>query len=73
MALMLLMTANLLSLAGCQSSTGPGGTSGRLADLIPGHQEAVLRKRVEADSFPSADQALHAPSSGDGNRIPSSN
>ena len=47
-----LMTATLLSAAGCLSSAGPGGTSGGLADLIPGHQEAALRKRVEADSFP---------------------
>ena len=28
---------------------GPGGTSGGLADIIPGHQEAALRKRAEAD------------------------
>ncbi|MGO9114500.1 MAG: hypothetical protein ACLP9L_35230 [Thermoguttaceae bacterium] len=70
---MLLTIATLLSTAGCLSSSGPGGTSGGLADLIPGHQEAALRKRVEADSFPSADQALHGPPGGDGNRTSSSN
>ncbi len=56
---MLLLTATLLAGAGCQSSAGPGGSSGGLADmLIPGHQEAALRKQVEADPFPSADQSL---------------
>ena len=66
MAAMVLTTAILLSAPGCQSSAGPGGTSGGLADvLIPGHQEAALRKRAEADSFPSATQALHAPEGSD--------
>lgn len=65
-ASMLLAAATLLAAAGCQSSAGPGGTSGGLADmLIPGHQDAALRKRAEADSFPSATQALHAPEGGD--------
>ena len=60
MALVLLAaSAFLLALGGCHSSAGPGGTSGGLADLMPGHQDAALRKRVEADSFPTADQALH--------------
>ena len=54
LAAMLLLTAALLSTPGCLSSGG-------LADLMPGHEEAALRKRVEADSFPSADQALHSP------------
>lgn len=40
--------AFLLASSGCQSSA-----------LMPGHQDAALRKRVEADSFPTADQALH--------------
>jgi hypothetical protein len=51
----------LLPTTGCLSSAGPGKTSGGLADLIPGHKEAALRKRVEADSFPSADRALGTP------------
>lgn len=34
-------------------------------DLIPGHKEAALRKRVDADSFPTAAEALHSPSTGD--------
>ena len=55
----------LLSAAGCLSSGSTGGASSGLADLIPGHQEAALRKRVEADSFPTADQALHTPAGGD--------
>jgi len=67
MALMVMMTATLFLAAGCLSSAGPGETSGGLADLIPGHKEAALRKRVEADSFPTADQALHAPPEGNAN------
>jgi hypothetical protein len=51
------MAATLLLVPGCLSSAGPGETTGGLADLIPGHKEAELRKRVEADSFPSANQA----------------
>lgn len=58
---MFLMTATLLSAAGCLSSNDSHRTSGGLADLIPGHKEAALRKRVEADSFPSADQAINTP------------
>lgn len=50
LALLLVTAAGLLSATGCQ-----------LADLIPGHQEAELRRRVEADKFPTAAQALHAP------------
>ena len=54
LALALLATATLIGLPGCSSSGG-------IADLVPGHEEAALRKRVEADSFPSADQSLHGP------------
>jgi hypothetical protein len=61
---MFLATAGLLSAAGCLSSAGPGGTSGGLSELIPGYKEAELRKRVEADSFPSAEQAHIPPSAG---------
>ena len=64
---MFLLLVTLLSVAGCLSSAGPGGTSGGLADLIPGHQDAALRKRAEADSFPSAAQALHTPPPQGGN------
>ncbi|MEI8374511.1 MAG: hypothetical protein WCJ35_16930 [Planctomycetota bacterium] len=67
MALMFLMTATLLSAAGCLSSSDSHRTSGGLADLIPGHKEAALRKRVESDSFPSANQAPHAPLVGEKN------
>jgi hypothetical protein len=49
--------AAIFSAAGCQSSA-PGESSGGLADLIPGHREAELRKRADADSFPTADHAL---------------
>ena len=59
--------ATCLFNSGCMSS-GPAGTSGGLADLIPGYHEAALRKRVDADSFPTADQALHASVSSVGNR-----
>jgi hypothetical protein len=69
MVSVLLTTGIFLSTSGCLSSTNSGGTSGGLADLIPGHQEAALRKRVEADSFPRADQALHSPLGGDANRV----
>jgi len=72
-AFMFFVMSALFSAAGCLSSGGPGETSGGgLADLIPGHQEAALRKRVEADSFPTANQALHvAPPVGDpGNASP---
>jgi len=68
---MFLATSTLLLATGCLSSGSSGGTSGGLADLIPGHQDAALRKRVEADSFPSANQALHTQPAGDpgnGNR-----
>lgn len=65
MAILTIATVTLLPAAGCLSSAGPGGTSGGLADLIPGHKEAALRKRVEADSFPTAAQALHTPVEGD--------
>jgi len=58
---MFLMMPGLFATAGCLSSGGTGGSSGGLADLIPGRQEAELRKRVEADSFPTAAQALHTP------------
>ena len=54
---MLVMTATLFSAPGCQ-----------LADLVPGHQEAELKKRVEADSFPRADQALGATPGNDDQR-----
>jgi hypothetical protein len=60
-ASLLLIAATLVSAAGCQSSSGPGGKSGGLADWMPGHEDAALRKRVDADSFPSAAQALHTP------------
>jgi hypothetical protein len=71
---MMILSTVLLSVAGCHSSSGPGGTSGGLADLIPGHQEAELRKRVDADKdFPSADQALNPSFGGDGNRARTSN
>ena len=60
-AAMLLVAATLLSAPGCLSSAGPGGTSGGLANLIPGRQDAALRQRAEADSFPTAAQALHTP------------
>ncbi len=42
-------------LTGCLSSSGPGGRSGGL--LFPGQREAALKKKVEADKFPSAQQA----------------
>jgi hypothetical protein len=64
---MLLMTASLLSAAGCMSSAGTGGTSGGVADLIPGHHDEVVRKQAAADSFPSAAQALHTPAPQGGN------
>jgi len=67
MAAMFLIAATLLSAAGCLSSGDSQRTSGGLADLIPGHKEAVLRKRAEADSFPSADQAPRAPLVGEKN------
>lgn len=69
---MLLVTATLLAAPGCLSS-GPGGKSGGLADLMPGHQEAALRKRVDADSFPDAAHALHAPPGAAGDGTPSGN
>ncbi len=47
MASMLLVTATLLSAAGC--------------DLLPWQKDAEFQKRVKNDSFPTADQALHAP------------
>jgi hypothetical protein len=65
MASAFLAASTLLSAAGCLSSGGSGGKSGGLADLIPGHEEAALRKRVEADNFPSASQALHTSPGGD--------
>jgi hypothetical protein len=40
---------------------------------MPGHQDAALRKRVEADSFPSAAQALHTPPGSGANGAPSGN
>ena len=60
------IAAALLLAGGCQSSGGPGAASGGLAErLIPGYEEAQLRKQVEADSFPTAAQALHRPMDGD--------
>ena len=54
--------AALLLASGCCGS----GTSGGLGDLMPGHKDADLRSRVEHDSFPTADQALHSPAPADG-------
>ena len=46
------LTAAMLSFSlGCTS----------LYDLIPGHQEAEFRGRVQNDSFPTAAQAMQAP------------
>jgi hypothetical protein len=62
-ASLLLAGATLLS-AGCCGS----GNSGGLANLVPGHQEAEFRNRVENDSFPNASEALHAPQADAGNK-----
>jgi len=61
---MFLLSLVLFSTVGCLSSGGPGGSSAGLADLIPGHKDAELRRRAEADSFPTADQALGTSSGG---------
>ncbi len=53
-AAMFFMTAALLSAPGC--------------DLIPGHKDAEFRQRVEKDSFPTADQALHTTVDASGSR-----
>ena len=55
------------------SIVGGPGNFGGLADLIPGHQEAELRKRAEADSFPTADKALGTPMVGTGNHSSTGN
>jgi hypothetical protein len=58
------LSATLFSVAGCQS----------MADLVPGHREAELKRRVDADKdFPTADQALNPSLAGDGSRTRSAN
>ncbi len=47
----LLISAVLWLLPGCSS----------LYDMVPGHQEAELRDRVQHDSFPTAAQAMQTP------------
>jgi len=61
---MFVVLSTVSSVVGLLFAGGKGGSSGGLADLIPGHQEAALRQRVEADSFPTAAQALHTPPGG---------
>ena len=56
-ALLLIIAAMLLP-AGCLGSAN----SGSLADaLVPGRKEAQFRDRVQHDSFPTANEAMHSP------------
>ena len=73
MAAVCLTAATLLSAAGCRAPAGPGETSGGLAALMPGHENEELRKRVAADKFPSANQAVNTPVGDNGNRTLSGN
>jgi hypothetical protein len=57
----LMMAALVVGFGGCFYPSQSNHQSGGIADLIPGRKEAQLRKRVEADSFPDASRALHAP------------
>lgn len=59
LAALFLMVATLLPSTGCS--------------LFPGHQQAELKKRVNADSFPTADKALGTSVAGSGNRSPGGN
>jgi hypothetical protein len=50
----------LVCSCGC-GSTGSGMSNGLANALIPGRKEAEFRSRVEHDSFPNANEAMHPP------------
>jgi hypothetical protein len=51
------MTALFLPEAGCTGGGSARKPMDAVTELIPGQKEANLRKRVEADSFPTAEKA----------------
>ncbi len=50
----LLAVAMLFPTAGCSSTSRPLDA---VSGIIPGNKDAAFRKKVEADSFPTASQA----------------
>jgi hypothetical protein len=53
----LLLIALAAPLAGCASTSDPSKSHDTMLDLIPGHKDAALRQKVEADNFPTAEKA----------------
>jgi hypothetical protein len=57
LAAAVLVVGLLLATEGCTTASGPGGGKSRASAILPDRSAAELRKKVEADHFPTAEQA----------------